>query len=56
LAVFGCPYRWDALRKLVPDNIPAGYSPGQMPEAQQQLLETLIGGARAVHERRDFTD
>ena len=56
LAVFGCPYRWDALRKLVPDNIPAGYSPGQMPEAQQQLLEKLIGGERAVHERRDFTD
>lgn len=56
LAVYGCPYRWDSLRKLVPDNIPAGYSPGQMPEAQQRLLEKLIDGTRAAHERRDFTD
>ena len=56
LAVYGCPCRWDSLRKLVPDNIAAGYSPGQMPEAQQRLLEKLIDGTRAAHERRDFTD
>ena len=56
LAVYGCPYRWEALRRLVPDNIPAGYSPGQMPEAQQQLLEKLISGPRAANQQRDFTD
>ena len=56
LAVYGCPYRWDSLRKLVPDNIPAGYSPGQMPEAQQQLLSRMMGVGSEAHKRQDFTD
>ena len=56
LAVYGCPYRWDSLRKLIPDSIPAGYSPGQMPEAQQQLLNRMWGLKGELHERQDFTD
>ena len=56
LVVYGCPYRWDSLRKLIPDNIPAGYSPGQMPEAQQQLLARMMGVSSEAHERQDFTD
>ena len=56
LAVYGCPYRWDSLRKLIPDDIPAGYSPGQMPEAQQQLLNRMWGLKEEAHERQDFTD
>ena len=56
LAVYGCPYRWDSLRKLIPDSIPAGYSPGQMPEAQQQLLNRMWGLKEEAHERQDFTD
>jgi len=56
LVVYGCPYRWDSLRKLLPDSVPAGYSPGQMPEAQQQLLNRMLGLTGEAHERRDFTD
>ncbi len=56
LVVYGCPYRWESLRKLLPESVPAGYSPGQMPEAQQQLLNRMLGLQREAHERRDFTD
>ncbi|KZR88646.1 putative lipoprotein YbbD precursor [Synechococcus sp. MIT S9509] len=56
LAVYGCPYRWDSLRKLIPDSIAAGYSPGQMPEAQQQLLNRMWGFSSEAHQRQDFTD
>ena len=42
LVVYGSPYIWEALSALLPSSIPAGYSPGQMPDAQQQLLERLL--------------
>ena len=42
LVVYGSPYVWEALSALLPSSIPAGYSPGQMPDAQQQLLERLL--------------
>ena len=56
LAVYGCPYRWDSLRRLVPDHIPAGYCPGQMPEAQKQLLDRMLGMNWDEQAREDFTD
>ena len=56
IAVYGCPYRWDSLRRLIPEGIAAGYSPGQMPEAQQQLLKRMFGLGEDIHERQDFTD
>ena len=56
LAVYGCPYRWDSLRRLVPDHIPAGYCPGQMPEAQKQLLDRMLSMNRDEQARMDFTD
>ena len=56
LAVYGCPYRWDSLRRLVPDHIPAGYCPGQMPEAQKQLLDRMLGMNWDEQARKDFTD
>ena len=42
LVVYGSPYIWEALSALLPSSIPSGYSPGQMPDAQQQLLERLL--------------
>ena len=42
LVVYGSPYIWEAMSALLPSSIPAGYSPGQMPDAQQQLLERLL--------------
>ncbi|OUX72538.1 MAG: hypothetical protein CBC50_05585 [Synechococcus sp. TMED90] len=56
LTVYGSPYVWEALSALLPRSIPAAYSPGQMPEAQQQLLNRMLGLKGEAHERRDFTD
>ena len=56
IAVYGCPYRGDSLCRLIPEGIAAGYSPGQMPEAQQQLLKRMFGLSEDMHERQDFTD
>ena len=41
LVVYGSPYLWEALRPLLPPQLPAAYSPGQMPEAQALVLQTL---------------
>ena len=41
LAVYGSPYLWDALRPLLPPDLPAAWSPGQMPAAQQAVLGRL---------------
>ncbi|MCS5697455.1 glycosyl hydrolase family 3 [Cyanobium sp. FGCU-52] len=46
LAVYGSPYLWEALRPLLPPDLPAGWSPGQMPLAQAELLGALgLGGS-----------
>jgi beta-glucosidase len=41
LAVYGSPYLWEALQPLLPADLPAGWSPGQMPLAQAELLGML---------------
>jgi beta-glucosidase len=48
LAVYGSPYLWDELRPLLPADLPAAYSPGQMPAAQQALLERLGLGSASI--------
>ena len=54
LAVYGSPYLWQALRPLLPPQLPAAYSPGQMPEAQAVLLQRLGLAASALE--GGFTD
>jgi beta-glucosidase len=54
LAVYGSPYLWEQLRALLPPQLPAAYSPGQMPQAQAVLLEALGLGAAALE--GGFTD
>ncbi len=61
LAVYGSPYLWEALRPLLAAGIPAAWSPGQMPLAQQELLAGLGFGAprplpSGPQEREGFTD
>jgi beta-glucosidase len=41
LAIYGSPYLWRRLRPLVAAGIPAAYSPGQMPLAQEAVLAAL---------------
>jgi len=54
LAVYGSPYLWEDLLPLLPPELPAGWSPGQMPLAQAELLVALgLGGTGGPG---DFTD
>ena len=48
LAVYGSPYLWQTLRPLLPSDLPAAYSPGQMPQAQAVLLERFGLAAAAL--------
>ncbi len=41
LAVYGSPYLWQRLRDLIPADLPAAWSPGQMPGAQTLVLTSL---------------
>jgi beta-glucosidase len=52
--VYGSPYLWDDLQPLLPADLPAAWSPGQMPAAQQALLEGL--GLGAAQAGTGFTD
>jgi len=54
LAVYGSPYLWQSLRPLLPPQLPAAYSPGQMPEAQALVLQRLGLEANALE--GGFTD
>jgi beta-glucosidase len=54
LAVYGSPYLWDRLRRALPAETPAAYSPGQMPLAQRAVLEALGLGQSAA--AAGFTD
>jgi len=55
LAVYGSPYLWESLQPLLEDDIPAAWSPGQMPLAQAELLAAL--GLGSPSGRGDgFTD
>jgi len=54
LAVYGSPYLWHALQPLLPADLPAAYSPGQMPLAQAVLLDRL--GLAAGGIEGGFTD
>ena len=54
LVVYGSPYLWHELQALLPSDLPAAYSPGQMPAAQAMALAQL-GLVGHAHEG-GFTD
>ncbi len=54
LVIHGSPYLWESLLPLLPAELPAAYSPGQMPLAQAHLLQRL--GLRAAAVEGGFTD
>ncbi len=61
LVVYGCPYLWKKLLGVLDSSVPAAYSPGQMPEAQKQILSALIKPqqkkeAMAAQNALDFTN
>ena len=56
LVVYGSPYVWEQLRTVLKPHIPAAYSPGQMPEAQRQVLKSLLNRSHSAMGNADFTD
>jgi beta-glucosidase len=61
LVVYGSPYLWEELRPLLPEQLPASYSPGQMPLAQAAALGAIGLGAdpgppAAAPDADGFTD
>ena len=56
LIVYGSPYILENLRAVLRPSIPAAFSPGQMPEAQRQLLSRLLQSQSDSPQSRDFTD
>jgi beta-glucosidase len=54
LVVYGSPYLWQSLRVGLPDDLPAAWSPGQMPAAQQLVMEQI--GLAPVSLQGGFTD
>ena len=61
LVVYGSPYLWNEIIEVLDTSIPASYSPGQMPKAQEQALVPLFHSSNLnegfqSHEISDFTD
>ena len=56
LVIYGSPYVWEQLKTVLNPDIPAAYSPGQMPEAQRQVLTTLLNHSHTSTGNADFTD
>ena len=54
LVVYGSPYLWQQLQALLPAELPAAYSPGQMPAAQALALAQL--GLKDHPHEGGFTD
>jgi beta-glucosidase len=54
LAVYGSPYLWQSLQGRIPADLPAAWSPGQMPGAQTLLLTSLGLGDTVA--QAGFTD
>jgi beta-glucosidase len=42
VVVYGSPYLWQSLQEALNPGVSAAYSPGQMPLAQQEVLDAII--------------
>jgi beta-glucosidase len=45
LVIYGSPYLWDGMLTVLEPSIPAVWSPGQMPLAQQEVMDVLGVGS-----------
>lgn len=48
VVIYGSPYLWQSLREVLPADLPAAWSPAQMPEAQALVLAQLGLGPTEV--------
>ena len=56
VVIYGSPYLWENLQAVLPNDCPAAYSAGQMPEAQRQVLTALFPTASTAGDGGAFTD
>ncbi len=56
LVIYGSPYLWEELEPVLEPHLPAAFSPGQMQEAQRQVLEALLEKSGSSIAPGDFTD
>ena len=60
LIVYGSIYLWEELIVGLHSSIPSAFSPGQMPEAQKKILETLFKSNKEISVSKNnaikFTD
>ena len=54
VVVYGSPYLWQSLQPALHPGVSAAYSPGQMPLAQQEVLDAIITTKQPSP--ADFTD
>jgi beta-glucosidase len=54
VVVYGSPYLWQSLQAALHAGVSAAYSPGQMPLAQQEVLDAIITTKQPTP--TDFTD
>ena len=56
LVVYGSPYLWEELEQVLTPDVPAAFCPGQMPEAQRQVMEAFNLRPITSDGIADFTD
>jgi beta-glucosidase len=54
LVVYGSPYLWESLQPMLPADLPAAWSPAQMPAAQELVLSQM--GLGRTETAGGFTD
>ena len=56
LVVYGSPYLWEELEQVLTPEVPAAFCPGQMPEAQRQVMKAFNLRPITSDGIADFTD
>ena len=61
IIIYGCPYLYDKIKKTIHDSIPLAYSPSQIEEAQNQILNRILHSKMSHKELarksiKEFTD
>ena len=42
IIIYGCPYLYDKIKKIIHKSIPLAYSPSQIEEAQNEILTRIL--------------
>ena len=61
IIIYGCPYLYNKIKKIIHESIPLAYSPSQIEEAQNQILSRILQSKIVQKEidkklSKEFTD